>query len=256
MAIKRVNIGIVVLNYLSYNVTIKCVNYLKKQIENKFVVKIIVVDNDSKNESFKILNDYFKNDQEVVVVKTPYNLGFAKGNNFGYKTLLKYMDPDFVIFSNSDAYAKQPKLFDWIVREYDESKFDVLGPSIYSVRGNFYQSPLENGTLSIKKLKKEKYELWKSIINLTIKKHLRLNISKGSKITKWHNNYYNRKCYDKTLHGAFQIFSKNYFKFYKEPYDPRTFLYREEYILKLRCLINNLKMEYSPDYTIQHLQAV
>ena len=59
MAIKRVNIGIVVLNYLSYNVTIKCVNYLKKQIENKFVVKIIVVDNDSKNESFKILNVYF-----------------------------------------------------------------------------------------------------------------------------------------------------------------------------------------------------
>ena len=58
------------------------------------------------------------------------------------------------------------------------------------------------------------------------------------------------------LHGSFLIFSKLYFNYYKEPFYPKTFLYYEEAILKLRCDLKSLIMLYSPEYKVQHLQSV
>ena len=53
-------IGIVILNYLTYNETIKCVDSIKKTgYRDK---KIVIVDNASQNDSFKFLYDTYKND--------------------------------------------------------------------------------------------------------------------------------------------------------------------------------------------------
>ena len=105
-----VNVGIVILNYVSYDVTINCVEWFKKQNSTNVKTKIIIVDNDSPNNSFNILKEKFQEEKDVKVVKTDHNLGFANGNNYGYKKLLEFMSPDFVIVSNSDAYVEKPGL--------------------------------------------------------------------------------------------------------------------------------------------------
>lgn len=250
----KVSIGIVILNYLAYKETKESVYWLKKQIKEGFNVKIVIVDNASNNGSYEYLKEEFVDDPLVEVEKTNKNLGFARGNNYGYNQIKKYMDPDFVIVSNSDAYAKKAGLFEWIVKEYKKEKFGVLGPSIYSKRGNFYQSPGENETRNIHELHKKLRSLNRYLIKLRIKKIL--NYKESFEIPKWSNHSYNDKTKTKTLHGAFQIFSKNYFEKYSELYDSRTFLYREEDILKVRCDREQLPMIYSPEYEVEHLQAV
>ncbi len=250
-----VNIGIIILNYVSYDVTLNCVKYFRQQSKsNNINIKIIVVDNDSPNESFLVLNKKYSKSRDIEVVKTNKNLGFANGNNYGYKELIKYMNPDFVIMANSDAYVKKPGLYQWIQEEYKSYHYGILGPAIFSVNGNFYQSPINNFSKNIRQINKYKRKLQFGIFKSYIKKVL--NLSTEQKIDKWDNPYFKEYHTDKTLHGAFQVFSKRYFNYYDLPYDSNTFLYMEEYILRLRCEKYSLPMVYSPNYEVAHLQAV
>lgn len=251
-----INIGVVILNYLSYDVTIKCVEYFQKQSKNNVNVKIVVVDNASPNNSFNVLYDKFKSNKDIKVVKTPQNLGFARGNNFGYKELCKIMNPDFVVISNSDAYVKDDGLYNWIIDCYEKYNFSVLGPSVYSVYGQFYQSPSEPMTRSKIKIREHQFRLILSIIKSSILMRVKVNKENNYWRIKSNNPYSKKRTQDKTLHGAFQIFSKNYFMEYTEPYDGRTFLYVEEDILRIRCDLKGLVMLYSPDYKVYHLQAM
>lgn len=252
---KVINIGVIILNYLAYKETINCINDFKEQNKENINLKIIVVDNHSYNDSYKILKETFKNDEFITIVKTVKNIGFARGNNYGYYELLKYMKPEFVIISNDDIIIKQNGLFDWIKNCYKKYNFSLLGPSIYSKRGKYYQNPMgtfeRNKNQVIKLYYKNKFK----IIYLYLKKLFNTSQS-DEKINCWENNYFNQIHFDKALHGSFQIFSSIYFKYYKEPYHPGTYFYFEEDILKLRCDLKNLKMVYDPTFKIEHIQAV
>lgn len=248
------NIGVIILNYIEYGVTIDCVKSFNKQTRSNVNVRFVIVDNDSPNESYDVLTKKFDKIPNVTVVKTSENLGFANGNNFGLRELHKIMKPDYVIFSNSDIILPQDGLYEWIIQCYDIYNFGVLGPSIYSIYGKFYQSPVRNLTTDRKKVKRLIFELFISLIKIKLK--ILFGIEKRSNhLEKWDNSYYERVHDDLTLHGAFQVMSKDYFKHYPDAYDPGTFLYLEEDILKVRCSQQNLPMIYSPDFTVQHLQS-
>jgi GT2 family glycosyltransferase len=83
------------------------------------------------------------------------------------------------------------------------------------------------------------------------------HVHHSQKSVSW-TNYYNinEVQIDATLHGSFLIMSKEYLSSFDKPFDPGTFLYMEEDILKLRCDKKNIAMVYSPEYEVQHLQAV
>ena len=251
---EKVSIGVIILNYLAYETTIQTVNSFFSQNSDGFELFYVIVDNCSQNESYEELCNEYRGNSNVIVVKTNRNLGFAKGNNFGYEKLCERFSPDFIIVSNDDILLPQPRLFHWIVDSYEKYKFGVLGPDVYSVKGEFHQSPVENVTRNIKTLKKIMLKFQLQIVKCFFL-HL-IKTSNYSGVPTWENNYF-RVFSDKlTLHGSFLIFSNNYFRFYKEPFDPSTFLYMEEDFLKLRCDKQNIKMIYSPSYQINHLQAV
>lgn len=251
------NIGVIILNYVAYNVTIKCVkSFFKQSIDlKKDNVDFVIVDNFSENESYQVLKDYFNKQKNVAVVKTNKNLGFANGNNFGYNFLTTHFEKkyDFVICSNSDVILNEDGLYDWIKNCMNKYNFAVLGPSVYSVYGKFHQNPVSNMSLNIHELNKQLCKMQITKIKILIKKLTDIP-AKASEVQTWKSEYKDASdCF--TLHGSFQIFSYLYFEKYNEPYDSSTFLYMEENILKVRCLKEKLSMWYDPDYEIQHLQS-
>ena len=247
-------IGVVILNYIAYQTTIETMNSFLKQDKDGFDIKYVIVDNASPNNSYDELKIKYEDYSNIFVIKTEKNLGFAKGNNYGYKELTKHFTPDFVIVSNDDIVLPEDKLFSWISKTFEKYHYAVIGPDVYSVNGKFHQSPLRNKTRDLNKLKKEKKSLFISIIKSYVKHMIRYSTYTG--IPKWSNDLYHSFSEELTLHGSFQIFSKKYFEAYELPYDSSTFLYMEEDILKLRCDKKNLKMVYDPSYHINHLQAV
>ena len=80
----------VILHYISITDTIECIESILKNI-NYLKYYIIVVDNGSKNNSGNILKEKYKNNSNVKVILNENNLGFARGNNVGYK-LAKYVN--------------------------------------------------------------------------------------------------------------------------------------------------------------------
>ncbi len=75
---------IVILNYKTWEMTLELVKKIRK--EKKFnQVDIIVVDNNSPNESFKRLKQYKDQTNSFILLKSSTNSGYAAGNNIGLK---------------------------------------------------------------------------------------------------------------------------------------------------------------------------
>ena len=80
-------ISIVILNYINYKDTIECIESIFEM--NYRYEGIVVVDNNSENESVKILNKKYKDNKKIIIVKARHNYGFAKGNNIGICKTIK-----------------------------------------------------------------------------------------------------------------------------------------------------------------------
>lgn len=251
-----IKIGVVILNYLAHEATVQCAEDFKKQDRSDVELKIVIVDNHSPNDSEAILRSRFEQNEEVVVIAADQNLGFANGNNLGYKKLLEYMTPDFVIFSNDDILLPQTGLFDWI-RKCDEAyRFGMLGPDVFSVSGQFHQSPMPNYSTDVHVCKEKLKRMQISYLKMRIKRLLGVQKRRTPAPELKDSIGYDKTDSSRTLQGSFQIMSRRYLEQYSDPYDVGTFLYMEENIVKLRCDQKGLPMIYSPDYRVHHLQAL
>ena len=101
-------IGIVILNYRTWEKTLSCV----ESIYNTYLgaKEIVIVDNQSPNDSFlQLKNKYNTNEyKDVTVIQTEKNGGFSMGNNFGFDYIVKHF-PDItkIVISNNDIIFKE-----------------------------------------------------------------------------------------------------------------------------------------------------
>lgn len=103
----RPRIGVVVLNYFNFGVTIECVTSLLSLEPSPEL--IVIVDNLSPNESLKILNNSFRANDTVMVVSSKKNGGYSYGNNFGIR-ILRERGVDAVIIATSDTKVRDTDL--------------------------------------------------------------------------------------------------------------------------------------------------
>jgi GT2 family glycosyltransferase len=61
--------------------------------------EILLVDNNSTDDSLKIAEAEFSGDPHLKIIKSEKNLGFSGGNNLGYK----YAKGDYIVFLNNDT---------------------------------------------------------------------------------------------------------------------------------------------------------
>lgn len=99
-------LGIVILNYNSYKLTIECVESILK---SKIETKIVIVDNNSTDKSYEILNNKIKYYEDVEILLSKENGGYSKGNNYGIKFLenkvnyILILNPDVTIFDKKSV---------------------------------------------------------------------------------------------------------------------------------------------------------
>lgn len=90
----------IILNYNSYEDTKKLTINFKK---NDDINKIVIVDNNSLDNSFAELKKDFKDFKDVFIIKTDENLGYSYGNNFGAKYILNNFNVEYILISNPDV---------------------------------------------------------------------------------------------------------------------------------------------------------
>lgn len=144
---------VIILNYNGYKDTIECVNSLKKIVYKNY--KIVIVDNNSTDDSEKVLKESCK---ECLIIQTGRNLGYAGGNNIGINYSIEN-ESDYICILNNDVVVEQNFLNELVKHFENNDNTAMVGPMIceYSnkqiiqstgARVNLYKgdvSPLNNG---------------------------------------------------------------------------------------------------------------
>lgn len=249
----------VVLHYMVVEETINCIRNLKTIMNNSD--RIIIVDNNSSNNSGVKLKNIYNKDKQIDIIINSENLGFAKGNNVGCNYAKEKYSPDFYIVMNNDVEIQQKDFIQKIYKIYDDEKFDVLSPDIFSTFQKIHQSPKTLSPMTISKAKSLKKEYEKKLKNrwvLKIRCKLKKNkiINNIKKMIKSESIDYTKKYYNVPLHGACFIFSKKFVNKRKNVFFENTFLYFESEILDYECHLYNFKELYNPEIKVFHNQNV
>lgn len=256
----------VILHYMALEETVVCVESILHNVEGE--KRIIVVDNDSPNGSVKELRDKYGDDPLVDVLETGENLGFARGNNYGYRYAVEHYAPSFIVVMNNDMEIRQNDFIERMEQSYEEHRFAIMGPDIYSTKKKYHQNPQTRKIMTRK-------DLEKSVRVLTAKNALRFvfpvkwflaekfrgvrNLRGPEKPVQIRSDerYVDHVVVEPLLHGSCYIFSEDFIKRHPDGcfYD-KTFMYMEAEILYYQARRDGEKMIYDPGLKVDHHEDV
>ena len=88
---------------LNYN-DAKTVQEFMKRVENyKNISNLIIVDNNSTDDSYRILHNLYKDNSKINVIKVNENRGYGFGNNIGVSYSWDKFKNEYTLISNPDV---------------------------------------------------------------------------------------------------------------------------------------------------------
>lgn len=245
----------VILHYFTIEDTKKCVESIQN-LDNKDI-EIVIVDNCSPNKTGKQLEELYKENQSIHVILLNNNLGFANGNNVGFEYAKNKLHADFIVMCNNDTCVLQKDFTKKIIDKYNENKFALLGPKIQLKNNEINKLYLKLPTVNEfkKEIKIFKRNLICNYLGIEdILRKIKKTIIKENSIEKQEQEKIKLEEHKNIiLHGCFWIFSPMYINLF-DGIDNRTYMYREEELLAIRLLKNNLKSIYYPEIVIYHAE--
>lgn len=244
----------VILHYKTKNDTVDCIeSILNLNKYNKCIINIVVVDNASRNGSLEFLKEKYKLVNNIYFIENNENLGFAKGNNIGYKFAKEDLNSDFIVSLNNDIIIESKNIIQLMEQLYFEEKFYIMGPDIVSMVDNGHQNPVckTSSNIIVISIEIVKYKILLFINRTGIYDLLQSLFSSGKKSNSIKLKE-EKKVYGCQLHGSFIVFSPNYVKREKYAFFPKTFLYCEEAILFQHCNRKSYKIMYDPGLVVLH----
>ena len=219
--------GIVILNYNDYKTTSEMLDKIKNM---KVLDHIVVVDNNSSDNSLKELEKY--KSKKIDIVANKDNKGYAYGNNVGIKYLRDNYKCDYVFISNPDILVNE-ETFKVLID--DLKRVDVVAPVIKQLGEEIKGWKLPS-------LKKE--------INTITSNRLFKNESIYDK------DYYKEELNEvEVVSGCFFGIKDSVLKKVND-FDEGTFLYFEENILGYNLKKNNIKTYVDDRVSVIHNLSV
>ncbi|MFT8425240.1 MAG: glycosyltransferase [Liquorilactobacillus sp.] len=260
--------GIILLNYLNYEDTIECLNSLKAQTVKN--ISIVIVDNGSNNSSVRKIKKEIGNSDNIFLIQSDKNLGFARGNNLGINFLKNKLYIDNILLCNNDLVFSDSTFLDKLQRQSIAADVGAVGTSIIgklfkNQNPAFWDFSKKSIISEIQSLEpqepsfkqKVKNELLKSSFFFSLK-NFKIKYQENLLIKKNEKDNLLTSCESKQilskknlLHGSAILLTSNYFRVFPYLY-PKTFLYGEEMVLKILFEKAKLKMLFIPDISIDH----
>ena len=136
-----------IINYNDYQTTEKILDNVK---DYKILDKIIVVDNNSTDDSFKKLSNF--KSKKLIVIKNSQNKGYGSGINFGCKYINSKFGESYVFISNPDVIIYGEEDLQKLIQTFDKDTA-IVAPIIkehegYN-RGWKIPSPIQDSLLNL-----------------------------------------------------------------------------------------------------------
>jgi GT2 family glycosyltransferase len=246
-------LSIVILNYLTYDKTISCVESLG--LDSKLINHIIIVDNSSNNSSLEEISNFFVKQgfdfeylkeinsiatKKYILFQNETNSGFAKGNNIGIDIALN-CNSDYILILNNDVQIHEEAISNLLEFINDKSDVGCVGPVIRE--GMSYDF-----NFARKRLKWFDHFLLSGIVkSLSPKLFLKHHFVSYNKIPEYPFEV-------DMISGSCMLFPSSVLKEING-FDKNTFLYFEEAIITEKLLKINKKTYVVPTSIIEHEHA-
>lgn len=250
-------VGFVVLHYQNIEVTKLCMEYLLKLkgIENNLIV---IVDNASPNGSGNDLLEMYTSNEVVKVIINNENLGFAKGNNIGFRYAQEHNCNNIVVM-NSDVYITDECFIDKLTEiQEGDSELTVIAPDIVNKDG-IHCNPMSIPPINIKGIKKIRrdsrirYFLYSiPFVNSYLYKRA---IKIGDAYFKTNKPNYECLIKDIVPDGSCIIYMNHWCKSEEFAFVPITFMYAEEHILYEYLHSKGYSCAYFPIISVNHMEG-
>ena len=231
-------IGIVMLNYNNWQLSIDCIHNIRHHIDTEY--NIYLVDNHSSEKMPDVMYRLIKDGKDLVFLKSEINRGYAAGNNIGIQRAIADGCSEILI-TNNDVIYNDSSISN--MKHYLSNNVDVgiVGPKIYLPNGELQEINMVSKMTVAGKyfylLRKTPFrELSKNFVNRFHGK----GTDKNSPFIVY------------AVSGCCFMVSERAFK-YVFPLDEGTFLYEEENIIGARMEKSGLKTVYCTDSVITHI---
>lgn len=242
------NIVFVVLHYETLEDTKKCLDSLQKYLEDPRV-HVVAVDNGSVKGTLKAVEaDYCH--ERIHFIHSQQNLGFARGNNLGFRYAKTQLEAQLIILANNDLVFEQPDFVQQLEKAWEKTAFDVAGPKIISLVDGKNQNPVAVQYHGLQDVNKRIFK--DTVLSLLCRVGLDKYVQKL--FAKQVSEVAYEPGVDFQLHGACMFFTNRYLERYDGLCD-KTFMYGEENILKYMTVRDGLKMAYLEDVTVFHKEG-
>lgn len=233
------DIGIVVLNYVNYPETIKCVTSLLNQ--KNVSSRIVIVENGSKNGSAEYLRAQFGDEAAVSLLETGENLGYAKGNNLGIQCL-RAEGIQRIFLANSDLEFQDADTLRQILQSCEDG-VGLITPVICNPDGSYMPRVVYQKKYLY--LRIAKHILFRLLRLNTDTKRESESIARGKALTGLQEDAY-------VVSGCGYLLTEEFFKYYSGLYS-ETFLYYEEWATSILLHKAGLKTKVADCSPIIHL---
>ncbi len=223
--------AIIILNYNDGERTSKLAQKISAY---KTIDHIVLVDNDSSDDSFEIMKKAAGESRDKTeVIRTGKNGGYAKGNNFGIRYAIEKYDPKYIFVSNPDVFFDDETAAEMIKAMEGLTDAGVVAPIVRQGR-NVWDLPGFMGIIE---------SLFLIAFNLRKRSIKNRLLRSGRKV-----------CKVGVVEGSFFLLSR---KAYEKAggFDERTFLYAEETILASRLYNKGYKEYVLTDRMYDHLHS-
>lgn len=130
---KTTKISIILVNWNSYQDTLKCLKSISALEHPQVDLDIIVVDNASDDNSVVQIK---KHAPQVTIIQLDENKGFTGGNNIGVSQALKNKS-EYVWFLNNDTEVDSKSLMS-LLRTFHDPSVGIAGSKIYFMKNHEY----------------------------------------------------------------------------------------------------------------------
>lgn len=127
-----IDISVIIINYNTYALTCACIESVIRETKG-VSYEIIIVDNQSSEIAPAVFKDRFP---QIVVLYSPENLGFARGNNFG----IQHSRGNCILLLNSDTELKNDAVSIAFRQLVSRPKVGVVGAMLQNPDGSYQQS--------------------------------------------------------------------------------------------------------------------
>lgn len=148
-------IGIIILNYNTFEDTTKCVDSIKQH--NSLNVAIYIVDNASPDDSGRLLAKHYHDEKNIKVILSKTNLGFSGGNNLGIKKAIED-NADILFLLNSDIVVRNDAFLYMAQLIESDSNIAIVGPKIVNREEKYTQFARKGISLSAYLLDKKLFD--------------------------------------------------------------------------------------------------